>query len=131
MNKVKDFFQAIDNLPFKPQQLSFEDLISMFTLWASTTGFPEATANSSLQKLKTEIEEIEWELFPGSIRNRGKYGEDLAEEYVDALMCIFDSANRAGLGTKDIVHAFKLKLEKNMHRKWQKNDDNTYSHIKQ
>lgn len=124
MNTVKNFFQAIDELEFKPH-VTFDDLIDKFTQWAEKDGFPEATCPSSLRKCESEIEEIRYSLI------HSEPAEEILEEYVDALMCLLDSASRAGFGTKAIVHAFKLKLEKNMQRKWQKNDDNTYSHIKE
>lgn len=88
--------------------------------WSLET-FPKATAFSSLQKLKTEIKEIETDL---------ENGKPDAEEYADGLMCLFDSAGRAGIGPEAIIEAFEFKLNKNKGRKWKENPDNTYSHIK-
>ena|ERR1044072_1691099 len=95
--------------------------------WSRKT-FPEATAMSSLEKLKQEIKEVEDE-YALDLPEFFKQGE-LAEEYSDCLMCIFDSAGRAGITVTQIRDAFEKKLEKNKARKWQKNDDNTYSHVK-
>lgn len=94
-------------------------------LWSRET-FQEATAYSSLQKLKEEIEEVEIHLAFPSIDPEG-----MKEEYADCLMCLFDSAGRVGIPPIQLFEAFKKKLKKNMERKWKKNLDNTYSHIKE
>ncbi len=91
----------------------------------SLKNFPEATAKSSLLKLLDEIGEVGKEL---DMPNATLY--PLTEEYADCLMCLFDSAGRAGVTPEDIFKAFEVKLEKNKKRKWQKNPDNTYSHVK-
>lgn len=52
------------------------------------------------------------------------------EEYADALMCLFDSAGRQGILPENIFRAFAKKLKVNKARKWIKNPDNTYSHVK-
>ncbi|MBQ4805556.1 DUF550 domain-containing protein [Aquimarina sp. MMG015] len=88
--------------------------------WSLET-FTEATAISSLRKLESEIEEIEADI------NEGK---QVPEEYADALMCLFDSAGRHGIGVQEIFSAFAEKLEKNKKRVWKKNSDNSYSHVK-
>lgn len=98
----------------------FEDLIFFFTAWSTNIGFPEATAMSSLLKCEDELFELKSELLLG--------GEKALDEYVDCLMCLFDSARRQGYSTKQIVEAFKLKLHVNINRKWKKNENNTYSH---
>lgn len=89
--------------------------------WALET-FPKATAISSLRKLESEIREIEADVLNG-VRE--------PEEYVDAMMCIFDSAARMGISIEELVIAFAAKLKKNKRRKWKINPDNSYSHIKQ
>jgi hypothetical protein len=88
--------------------------------WSLKT-FPEATAKSSLKKLKEEIKEIKSDM---------KAGVKNPEEYADALMCLFDSAGRDGIPVEAIVNAFAKKFEINKNRQWIKNPDNTYSHIK-
>lgn len=89
----------------------------------SLKNFPEATAFSSLQKLKGEIEEVEKELEKPT-------SESIVEEYADCLMCLFDSAGRAHISPDEIFEAFAKKLQKNKNRVWVKNPDNTYSHVK-
>jgi len=91
----------------------------------SFKNFPDATAYSSLQKLKSEISEVEQALECDEIDEK-----HLLEEYADCLMCLFDSAGRAAITPDDIFKAFELKLIKNKERVWKKNDDNTYSHVK-
>ena len=84
--------------------------------------FDEATAESSLIKCEEEIEEIRKDLLNGTPK---------AEEYVDAIMCLFDSARRAGFDVHEMRDAYEGKNQKNIHeRKWFKNHDNTYSHYK-
>lgn len=83
--------------------------------------FPEATALSSLLKCEEEIDEIKADI---------RCGEAFAEEYADAIMCLFDSAARQGMSVFDILEAYAYKIEKNKARNWKKNEDNTYSHIK-
>lgn len=95
--------------------------------WALKT-FPEATAESSLEKLKSEIKEVEELLSLGV----GFFVEipELSEEYADCLMCLFDSAGRVGISAGVVIDAFEKKLAKNKARVWEKNPDNTYSHVK-
>lgn len=88
--------------------------------WAKVT-FPEATALGSLRKAEEEIWEIEKDL---------EAGKPQAEEYVDAIMALFDSARRAAITPQTIVETYALKLTKNKSRTWVKNDDNSYSHVK-
>lgn len=83
--------------------------------------FPTATAFSSLQKAKDEIEEIELDITFCTVR---------AEEYADAIFCIMDSANRAGLTPEIVFRAMAEKLKVNMKREWVDNGDGTYSHKK-
>ena len=105
--------------------MTIQELEAIRLNW-SLEVFSEATALSSLQKLKEEIKEVELSLsfHPNNIA-------DLHEEYADCLMCLFDSAGRAGVTPNQIFEAFRLKLKKNQERKWVKNQNNTYSHIKE
>lgn len=85
--------------------------------------FPDATAVSSLLKLQMELVEAGFEIDRGD-------KDALAEEYTDCIMCIVDSAARAGVTPNDLLIAFREKLQKNKSRAWVKNADNTYSHVK-
>lgn len=89
--------------------------------WSLKT-FPEATAISSLRKAEEEIKEIEEDINNGICN---------PIEYADALMALLDSAGRNGIRTIEILIAFQEKLKINKKRKWIKNPDNTYSHIKE
>lgn len=104
------------------RSLTLQELHAQHVIWTGNT-FPEATAKSSLAKLRSEVDELEKELDSNSTAN-------VPEEYVDVLMCLFDSAARYGLNIYDLTEAFQNKLEKNKSRQWVKNPDNTYSHVK-
>ncbi len=90
--------------------------------WAKEN-FPDSTAKSSLLGLKREIREtIE------SLENETP--EQILEEYIDCFMYLLDSVRRAGFNEFQVNAMFHLKLEKNKKRNWNKNEDNSYSHIK-
>ncbi|MAB38932.1 MAG: hypothetical protein CL528_00450 [Aequorivita sp.] len=89
--------------------------------WSKRT-FPDATPISSLRKLESEIKEIEADLNAGTPK---------PEEYADALMCLLDSAGRAGISLPTIIDAYHTKIQINKKRNWYKNPDNSYSHIKE
>ncbi len=86
--------------------------------------FKNSTAFSSLLKLRTEIEEVEIEMLYGTTKMF------LPAEYADCMMCILDSAARAGILPNEIMIAFAEKLEINKLREWVENPDHTYSHVK-
>lgn len=85
--------------------------------------FTEATAKSSMLKLKGEADEVLADI---------EQGKREPKEYADILMCLFDSARRQDTPVmpQDIFDAFAEKLDINEARKWKKNLDNSYSHIK-
>ena len=68
----------------------------------SMKNFPDATAKSSLLKLREEIEEINNDIDNDAVNS-------INEEYADALMCLFDSAGRLGIKPKQIFEAFQIK----------------------
>lgn len=101
---------------------SFEEMFEQHTAFSLRT-FLRATVKSSLNKCREEIKEIE------TLADEGEFlDHELAEEYVDAMMCLIDSAARAGIQIMALQNAFQEKLLKNRNRKWILNDDNTYSH---
>lgn len=85
--------------------------------------FTEATAESALLKCEEEIREIRADI--------EAEGHSVPEEYADVIMCLFDSAGRHKINAEEIMEAYAMKIEKNINRKWKKNPDNTYSHIKE
>lgn len=87
--------------------------------WSNKT-FAEATPQSSLIKLESEIEEIRQDLSDEKVN---------PEEYVDAIMCLLDSAGRLGISGDDIVNSFRIKFEINKRRTWARQSDNTYKKI--
>ncbi len=96
-------------------------LFNQFVHFALTT-FEDASPISSLKKLGEEIKEVIKEI---------QYGhQNLAEEYIDCMMCILYSAARANIYPSDLQEAFAKKLKINQARIWIKNGDNTYSHEK-
>lgn len=103
----------------------FDELIQQHIEFALPT-FAVATSFSSISKLKWETYEL-----LEALRCRETFGDHaLLLEYIDCMMCLVDSAARAGFTTNQIKAAFAFKLNKNKERKWQRNDDNTYSHVK-
>lgn len=112
----------LDYLPDWKYRFTLEELITIFTDWSTTEGFPRATKWSSLEKLEDELKELKESMIPPYTTHKP------VEEYVDCIMCLLDSSRRYGISTKELVEAFKLKLETNMRRKWKKNENNTYSH---
>jgi type II secretory pathway component PulM len=84
--------------------------------------FTDATAESGLLKMEEEVKEIREDLANGTPN---------PTEYADAIMCLMDSAARAGLTATDVMKAYAEKVRVNIHeREWKKNPDNTYSHVK-
>jgi hypothetical protein len=110
------------------QKKTLEHLEAERFEWSLET-FPEATTHSSLQKLKQEILEVKAEL--RSIKTITGPHPELAEEYADCLMCLFDSAGRSCITTEMLRDAFEKKLAINKARSWVNNGDNTYSHVKE
>lgn len=92
--------------------------------WSLKT-FPAATPISALEKCREELMEVEVLL-----KHNPHHLDELATEYADALMCLMDSAQRAGLTVGDIFNAYNAKMEENKARTWHKNPDNSYSHNK-
>lgn len=119
-NNFDDAKKLVDGYFNLPDVVDILELERQRYEWSLKT-FPEATAISSLKKLRTEIDEIEYDLANGERR---------PEEYADALMCLFDSAGRNGIFPSEIFKAFEAKLAVNKSRTWVKNADNSYSHIK-
>ncbi|WP_421977122.1 dATP/dGTP pyrophosphohydrolase domain-containing protein [Roseivirga seohaensis] len=119
--QVDETAKAIDQKQAIKQPLkSFNQLAIEHFEWTKKM-FPAATGFSSLQKCKEEIREIEADI------NLGHNVVD-ETEYVDAIMCLLDSAGRRGISF-DIIHsAFERKLEINKNRIWVDNGDGTYSH---
>lgn len=89
--------------------------------------FEEATERTSLIKLKEEIKEIE-QLLDSELDE--ELMPEIPKEYVDCLMCLFDSAARINITPEILLSEFIKKTEINKSREWVKNIDNTYSHKK-
>jgi hypothetical protein len=107
------------NIKRMEEKLNLEELFYGFTVFALKT-FKGATAQTSLEKLKDEIIELE----------NADTQSNMAEEYVDCFMCLLDRAARTGVSIEELKDAFHAKLEKNKLRKWKQNYNGTYSHVK-
>lgn len=90
------------------------DTITEFQAWAVKT-FDKATAYSSIQKLKTELTELE--------------DNPSIEEFADCFMCLLHSMAKLGFSADHLTQELKRKFEVNKKRSWRLNEDNTYSHI--
>lgn len=102
------------------KELNIIELEEVRLRWSLET-FKEATPTSSLNKCRSEIDEIEQDISNGIKR---------PEEYADAIMCLFDSAGRQGITVQEILESYRKKIEINKTRTWVKNPDNSYSHVK-
>lgn len=135
-NKSQNCSQRISELENQLKFInSLPDQITIISLekermeWSFKT-FPEATPRSSLLKLQDEVKEVLKEISQLEKNPDGDEGLGrLSMEYADCLMCLFDSAGRAGLSIEELFESFSEKLEINKNRIWKKNSDNTYSHI--
>ncbi len=84
--------------------------------------FPDSTWVSSLRGLEREIKEVEKEALVS--------WENWVTEYVDCMMYLLDSMNRADVDIDEFKRLFGRKMLLNKDRKWSQNKDGSYSHIK-
>ena len=89
--------------------------------WSRQT-FPDATAKGCLEHARMEITEIEEAL---------RQGLPVPAEYADAIMLLLDSAARAGIDCRQVLQAYKDKIEVNKKRNWQKDGDGRYKHVEE
>lgn len=104
------------------KRITFEDAINESISFGRDT-FITATPISGVIKTQTELQEVE-----SCLRFHPDDTEHLMEEYADVIMCIFDSANRAGISVFDLTKAIQRKTEVNKGRKWTMNPNGTYQH---
>jgi len=121
-DKVKGYPVQHRHMTVHDNALSLMEEVRM--AWSLKT-FPDATPLGALEKCREELMEVEVIL-----KHNPHHLDDLATEYADALMCLMDSAQRAGLTVGDIFNAYNAKMEVNKARTWHKNTDNSYSHNK-
>ena len=105
--------------------IRFEEIIERHLDFTSNV-FPKGTAKCGLIHLRSEIEEVMAEL-----ETEDTADSKLVEEYADCLMCLIDSANRAGITPAVLFRMMEYKICINEDRKWKYNGDGSYSHIKQ
>ena len=87
--------------------------------WSLKT-FPDATPESSLAHAKDEMREIKDSL---------SFGSPDIVEYVDAVMLLMDSLQRAGFTLLDFTNAYVLKAFENTTRTWVKLENGSYKHV--
>lgn len=102
---------------------TFEQVYMEHIAFTSKT-FPKGTSIGALLHAEREIEEVRQDII------NQKSGAEKAIEYADIIGCIMDSANREGIGSRDIIKAWDNKLQINKSRAWKDNGDGSYSHIK-
>lgn len=91
--------------------------------------FPESTWESSLRGLEREIKEVESARADYYVIDDQENRKKLGIEYVDCLMYLLDSMGRMGFSINEINELFEEKLRINKNRTWNKNTDNSYSHV--
>lgn len=109
--------------------MSFAEIINDFTNF-SLKCFSQATYTSSLEKLeKEELKELKQAIKIYTNKESDSL-ENVAEEYIDCIICLVDSAVRLGINPEYLETMFIRKTIINKQRNWSKNNDNTYSSIK-
>lgn len=113
--KIDAKVSLLKKLVYKEKYLTFEGAAGTFLEFSRAT-FLNATALSSLRKLKKELEELHdsWDL----------------DEYVDCFLCLIDSADRQGYTMEQIIEGMVHKTGINRQRRWFENPDHSYSHLK-
>lgn len=91
--------------------------------------FPKSTRESSLIGLKREIKEVESAILDYAFIDGYENKHALGLEYIDCMMYLLDSMERAGFEVDDIPNLFSEKLKINKGRGWKQNKDGSYSHI--
>jgi phosphoribosyl-ATP pyrophosphohydrolase len=86
--------------------------------------FIDETPFTALKKLKEELKELDADLNGGD-------RDDMIKEYADCFFCLISSFGRADIQTVEILKAMQEKLEINIKRKWNRNPNGTYSHVKE
>lgn len=120
--------------PFAPPvPHTFESVYKHNAAFAKKT-FIGCTPEMSLLHLREEIKEVEEAL--GNIEGYSqsefnKVREGLLEEYADCFLCLVSSSSNAGFNAEQITQAMNRKVVKNEGRKWKRNENGTYSHVKE
>ena len=99
--------------PSKVGYLPSADDVERYLSWAHAT-FVGADPQINVLKLQDETDELVED--PRS-----------ADEMADVLMVLLFQASLTGV---DLAGAFRAKLRRNLERKWGRNENGTYSHIR-
>lgn len=84
--------------------------------WAAAT-FPGESMEEKLLHLREELDEIE--------QDSGD-----SEEWADGVILLFDAARIRGFGAAQVIEAVRRKFAKNKTRKWRRDADGVYRHVK-
>lgn len=114
-------FKFMEWLKPKTAESELEELFKEHQEFAKEA-FPGSTWVSSLRGLEREIREVE----EASTESKG----DWVMEYVDCIMYLLDSMNRANINMDEFKQSFYRKMVINDARKWEQNKDGSYSHVK-
>ncbi len=104
---------------YKEQRMELETLFLEHQTFAKEA-FKNSTWASSLRGLEREIKEVEVESKTG--------WENWVTEYVDCMMYLLDSMQRAGVEMEEFKKLFARKMTINKERNWERNTDGSYSH---
>lgn len=102
--------------------MNIKELLTDYQKWNLETFLGE-NAMHPLLKLESEIQEVREAL-------ENETDEEVATEIADCIMCLLSCAGRRGIPAQNVLDAFAKKFQKNKTRKWKRNADGTYSHIK-
>jgi phosphoribosyl-ATP pyrophosphohydrolase len=85
--------------------------------------FSKSGAKEFAKKLIFEAQELEEEM-------KNPFAKHVMDELADVAICLAATISRLGYDYNDLVHAMQAKHEINKNRKWKRNTDGTYSHVK-
>lgn len=86
--------------------------------------FGDEVFEARIKKLKEEISEFKDSAIGAAPKS------ETAIEFADCFFCLLSCATKAGLSFSDLRSAILEKFAINQARKWKKNPDGHYSHVK-
>lgn len=95
----------------------FEDHVN----WVNET-FPDHTEEGHFYKLVEEVDELASTIGMATKRK--------GAELVDIILVCFSYAAKAGISYNELEYMIKEKIKINRARKWEKQPDGTYQHIR-
>ncbi len=83
--------------------------------------FPGHSIKGIKAKLRKEVTEL----------NKANYKDKAKKELIDVLLVTFSYANLLGMDYEEVIKLANRKIEINENRKWIKQSDGSYQHVKQ